>query len=100
MRPSVWVWMPMSVAGCCRLGLSVPQMSIEYAVCQWSLTVGGSAAALLTLERLTTMSIVPTTTTRKMLEYHPHGVRPRAVRPPPVLAARETFLLLDALPIA
>src|SRR5581483_9109960 len=79
MRPSVWVWMPMSVGGCCRLGLTVPQMSIEYAVCQWSFTVGGSAAALLTLERLMTMSNVPTTTTTNRLEYQPHGVRPRAV---------------------
>src|SRR5437868_909050 len=99
MRPSVWVWMPISVDGWGRLGLSAPQMSIEYAVCQWSFTVGGSAAALLTLPRLTTISSVPTTTTRKRLEYQPQGVRPLAVRPPPVLAARATFLLLDALPI-
>jgi hypothetical protein len=35
-----------------------------------------------------------------MAPYHIHGLRPLLVRPPPVLAARATFLLLDAFPIA
>src|SRR5438067_1562556 len=43
---------------------------------------------------------MPRATTSPMLRYQSHGVRPRLVRPPPVEAARVTFLVEEALPIA
>src|SRR6476659_541547 len=81
-------------------------------MCQWSAGLcflvfssrGGMAVPAASLIsrwwRLCTMPASPRATTRPMLRYHSHGVRPRVVRPPPVLAARETFLFEDALPIA
>src|SRR3954469_24544377 len=46
------------------------------------------------------MPAVPSAITSAMLRYQSQGVRPLLVRPPPVLAARATFLVDDALPIA
>src|SRR5437016_5653795 len=41
------------------------------------------------------MPATPSTTTRAMVEYQPHGVVPRTVRLPPIPAARATFLPVD-----
>src|SRR4051794_27999527 len=78
-------------------------------MCQWSAGVlpfpslGGMdvPAASFTCRwcRLCATPATPSATIREMLRYQSHGVRPREVRPPPVLAARVTFFIDDALPM-
>src|SRR5947209_11741567 len=78
-------------------------------MCQWSAGVvpepsrGGTVvpAARLTWRwcRLWATPAMPRATMSAMLMYQSHGVRPRAVRPPPVLAARDTFFIEEALPM-